>query len=811
MERFLSDLRYAARGLARSPGFSAIAILTVALGIGAATTVFSVIDAALLRPVPMPEPDRLVMVYSTSRGGNRDSVSYLNYLDWAEESRAVQELAAFRGERFTLTGRGLPEPILGTRASANLLAVLGVEPLRGRMFRPEEDRRGQTGVALLGEAFWRRRFSADESVLGQTITLNGRGHTIVGIMPERACLRRDEMFLDEVLVPLGQVDEELFWARGAADGTVGIGRLAPGVTLERVRSEMDRIAANLAATYPADNDGLGIAVVSLVDDLLAGREQTLVALFGAVGFVLLIACTNVANLLIARGAGRRQDLAIRASLGASRGQLVRQQLAESGILGLAGGGLGAILAMVSTPAVVAFLPSIAPALTEPVLDLRALAFSLAAAVGSGLLAGLLPAGAISGAGQVSAGRGVSQRSRAQRMLIVAEMALTLVLLAATGLMVRSLVRLFEVDPGLDPTNVSMFLTGISPERGATPDQIRATMRELGDQVASVPGVEVASVEVGVLPFGRGSSGFGFWLDSEPRPRPNQLRRTLWYGIGPEYLDVMRIPLRRGRNFTRADDSRTRRVALIDEELSRQAFPDRDPIGQWLRFGFIDEPIEIVGVVGHVKHWGLDRDATAEIRSQLYFPYAQMPDAVTSLVPKNVQVVLRSVVPLGTLLPDLRRAVAVVDASQAISLERTMVDEVAASAATRRLALTVLAGFALFALLLSCMGIYGVLSYLTAQRTAELGVRMAIGARPADVLWLVLREGQRLVAAGVAIGLVGAAALTRFISNLLYEVRPMDPPTLAAVVGILVLVTLAACYVPGRRASQLDPVAALKAE
>jgi hypothetical protein len=270
------------------------------------------------------------------------------------------------------------------------------------------------------------------------------------------------------------------------------------------------------------------------------------------------------------------------------------------------------------------------------------------------------------------------------MLIVAEMALTLVLLVATGLMVRSLVRLFDVDPGLDPTNVSMFLTGISPERASTPERTRAAMRALGDQVADVSGVEAASVEVGVLPFGRGSSGFGFWRDSEPRPRPNELRRTLWYGIGPEYLDVMRIPLRQGRNFTRADDSRAPRVALVDEELARQAFPDRDPIGQWLRFGFIDEPVEIVGVVGHVKHWGLDRDATADIRSQLYFPYAQMPDPITSLVPKNLQVVLRSPVPLGTLMPDLRRAVAAFDASQAISLERTMVNEVAASTATRRL-------------------------------------------------------------------------------------------------------------------------------
>jgi putative ABC transport system permease protein len=337
------------------------------------------------------------------------------------------------------------------------------------------------------------------------------------------------------------------------------------------------------------------------------------------------------------------------------------------------------------------------------------------------------------------------------------------------------------------------------------------MRELGDHVASVPGVEAASVEVGALPLGRGSSSFGFWLASEPRPRLDDLRRTLFYVIGPEYLDVMRLPLRRGRNFTRADDSRAPRVALIDEEFASQAFSDRDPLGQHLRFGFQDEPVEIVGVVGHVKHWGLESDRTAAIRSQLYLPYTQMPDAITSLVPKNTQVVLRSSVPLGTLLPDLRRAVAAFDASQALSDERTMVSEIATSTATRRLALLVLGAFALCALMLSCVGVYGVVSYLTAQRNAEIGVRMAVGARPSDMLWLVIKDGQKVAWLGIGIGLVAAAMLTRFIAHLLYDVAPTDPATLGAVVMILGAVTLVACYIPARRASRLDPVHALRAE
>ena len=807
----MSDLKLAVRSLAKNYGFTAAVVATLALGLSAATTVFTVVDAALFRPVPFPEPERLVTVYSTSRGSEHNSITYLNYLDWAEQSRSILQLAAFRAERFTLTGRGLPEPLVGTRASANLLSVLGVEPLRGRMFRPEEDRRYGAGVVLLGERFWRSRFAADESVLGQTLVLNGRSHTIVGILPDGARLRRDSGFLDDVLVPLGQVEEEVFWRRGVADGTVGVGRLAPGVSMEQARAHMHRVATHLAAVHPADNEGVGIFVDEFADDLLAGREPMLMALFGAVGLVLLIACTNVANLLIARGAGRRHELAIRTALGATRGRLVRQQLVDSTLLALAGGAAGAALAAAMVPALVRLFPAAAPSLSAPTVNLRALAFALAAAVGSGLLAGLPPARSI-GISLDLAGRGVvPRRSRVQRVLIAAEVALTLVLLVSTGLLIRSMVRLLDVHPGFDATNVSMFLTGISSERSSSPERIRASMRELGDAIAAVPGIEHVSVEVGVLPLGRGSSGLGYWLASEPRPGLDRLRRTLFYGIGPEYLDVMRIPLKRGRNITRADDSRHARVALIDEELARQAFGARDPIGQHLRFGFLDEPVEIVGVVGHVMHWGLDDDADNAIRSQLYLPYAQLPDAIASLVPKNVQVVLRSPVPFATLLPELRRAVAAFDGGQAISDERTMSGELAATVAPRRLAMIVLAALAVSALVLSCVGIYGVVSYLTAQRRAEMGVRMAVGARPQDVLWMILKDGQRLAAAGIAAGLVTALGLTRYLSSLLFEVAPTDPVTLGAAAMLVATLTLLACYVPARRASRVDPVAVLRAD
>jgi predicted permease len=810
------DIRYSVRSLRRTPGFTLAAVLTLVLGIGATTTVFSVLDAALFSPVPLPDPERLVMVYGTNKNANRNSISYPNYLDWRVQTRSFEHLAAFRGVRLTLSGSGLPEGLLGTMASANFFATLGVEPLVGRTFRRDEDQRGASGVAVLGEGFWRRRFAADPGVVGQHLTLNGRDHMVIGVVPERARLFRDGVFLNDVFIPIGQVEDPLFYDRGINNGTFGFGRLASGVSIVHARAELEAVARNLSKAYPDANEGIGVDVIGLGDDLVGGRESTLLALFGAVGFVLLIACTNVANLLLARDTRRSHEFAVRAAIGAGHGRLVQQQLVESSLLAGIGGLGGIALAVVGTPAALSLLPSALPALTEPRIDARTLAFTVSVALLSGVLVGLVPSlrGADVNVQTVlcRAGRGnAMRRSRTQHTLIVSEVALTLVLLAATGLMIRSLVRLSGVDPGLDPVDVMVFSTGLSPERAATPEGVRRSMRQLGDRVAAVAGVEAASVEVGVLPFGGGSTGFGFWPASEPRPRPNDMREALSYIVGPEYLDVMRIPLLGGRNFTRRDDAGARRVVLVDEEFARSVFPARDAIGQRIRLGFLDEPLEIVGVVGHVKHWGIDDDEYSSLRAQLYLPYMQLPDVIAPLVPDNLTVVVRSAVPLGALLPVLRREVAAFDPTQTIGHERFMIDAIAASIATRRFSMSVLGIFAALAVVLACVGVYGVVSYLTAQRTAEIGIRMALGARPPDVLWLVLYDGQRFAGLGIVLGLLAAMWLTPFISNLLYEVTPTDPTTLGAVSALLMTITLMACYVPARRAARVNPVTALRME
>ena len=808
------DIRFASRSLARTPAFTAAAVLTIALGIGATTAVFSVLDAALINPVPLPDPDRLVLVYGTNADGDRNSISYLNYLDWRAQARSFDELAAFRGVSLTLTGAGLPERLLGTMASANFFAALGIRPLFGRTFRADEDQRGGAGVVILGEGFWRRRFAADPDVAGRHLTLNGRDYTVIGVMPERARLIRDGMYLNDVVIPIGQTDDPLFYDRGVNNGTVGVGRLARGVSLERARAEMDTVARNLATAFPADNAGVGTFVLSLKDDLVGGRESMLLALFAAVGFVLLIACTNVANLLIARGARRSHEFAIRLALGAGQHRIVQQQLIESCLVVGIGGIGGLLLALVGTRAVFRLLPAALSMLTEPTIDVRALAFTAVVSLTCGILVGLVPAmRAVRPNLQpalVQAGRGiVSHRSFAQRTLIVSEVALTLVLLSATGLLVRSLARLWDVNPGFDPSNVIALSTGLSPGHAATPDDIRNSMRQLNDRMTAVPGVESASVEVGVLPFGNGSTGFGFWPASEPQPRNDELREALFYGIGPEYLDVMRIPVRRGRGLTRRDDTGAPRVALVDEEFARTVFPGRDAVGQRIRLGFVNEPIQIVGVVGHVKHWGLDRDDTAQLRAQLYMPYMQLPDVVAPLVSNNLNVVLRSEVRLGALMPLLRREAASFDSTQTVGNEQALIDLIARSMATRRLSLFVLGSFAALAVFLACIGIYGVVSYLTDQRTSEIGVRMALGARPSDVLLMVLAEGRRVAGLGIAFGLLAAMGLTGFISDLLYGVSASDPITFGTVSALLIVVVLLACYVPARRAASLNPIDALR--
>jgi predicted permease len=812
MNTLFQDIRYGLRTLGKNPGFAAIAILTLALGIGANTALFSVVNGVLLNPLPFPNPDQLYELYSKTPVDEHSSISYLNFLDWRKDNHSFSTLGAFRASDMNLTGAGEPERLHGHMISAELFPTLDIPPILGRHFRPEEDQTGSAPVAIISDGLWKRKFGLSPDVINKTIALNGRAYTIVGVFPGRLPI----FSASDVYTPIGQWDDPTFRDRRVGMGMFAIGRLKPEVSASQVGADMQSVAENLAVAYPDVDKGTGVTIVPLKTDVVGDVRGILLVLLGAVTFVLLIACANVANLLLARSTGRAREFAIRSALGAGPARVIRQLLTESVLLGIAGGAVGLLLAVWGTRAILAALPDVLPRTDEINMNWHVLLFTAAMSLLTGIFFGLAPALKALRADMhetlKEGGRGSSgSRHRTQSIFVVVEVAMALVLLVGAGLMIRSLIALTKINPGFDARNVLSFETSITSDKDVTSAQLRAKYRESVRQIESVAGVESAALVGGSIPM-TGDSELPFWLDGQPKPaNQNDMPFTIFYLVTPSYPSTLRIPVQRGRFFNDRDDEHAPAVVVIDSSFARKYFPNENPVGKRLNIGLVDMQPEIVGVVGHVEHWGLGARGHESLQVQLYMPAWQLPDKFWSLFANGAGYVVRtSSAPLGV-MDSIRRAVGNADNTAAIYGISSMRDIVSNSISTQRLTMLLLGVFAALALTLSAVGIYGVISYLTGQRIHEIGVRMALGASRKDVLRMVLGGGMRTTLIGVGFGIAAAIGLTRLIAQLIYGVGATDPMTFAGVAALLIGVALLACYIPARRAMRVDPIIALRYE
>jgi predicted permease len=812
----LEDVQYGLRVLWKNPRFLTVAVLTLALGIGANTALFSVVNGVLLNPLPYPHPEELVTLHESKPNFSTGSISFPNFLDWQRDNQTFSSMAVQRGTSFILTGLGEAEQIDAQFVSSDFFRQLGVVPAIGRDFVPGEDLVGAAPVAMITAGFWKRKFGSASDVVGKSLTLDGKGYTIVGVVPANFDLL-GTMRSRELYVPVGQWSNPILMNRAAGLGFHGIGRLKPGVTVAQAHGDMERVTRNLAEAYPDSDKGIGAALIPLRERMLGQVEPFLLLLFGAVGFVLLIAGVNVANLLLARSTGRAHEFAIRMALGAGRGRILRQLLTESLLLAGIGGGLGFLLAALGTKAALRVLPETLPRAAEVGIDARVLVFAAGVSLLAGICFGLLPALKISKSGAQTAlkegGRGGSgTRHRAQRALVAAEMALAMVLLIGAGLMIRTLGALWNVNPGFEPTNVLTFGFALpSAMSGANADSVRAALREVHEKFAAAPAIQAVSFSWGALPLSSDDEWL-FWIDGQPKPaNDNDMNWALNYVVEPDYLRVMGIPLKRGRFFTSQDDERAQKVAVIDEALASKFFSGIDPVGKRLHLNNGDDQlVEIVGVVGHVKQWSLDADQKESLQAQLYTPFMQLPDKAMTQSASGISVLVRSQ-NAASVFDSVRRASTEMSNQQVVFGAQTMNDIIANSLAERRFSMTLLGIFAGVALGLASIGIYGVVSYLVGQRTQEIGVRIAMGAQRSQVLCLVMAQGVAMSAIGAAIGLGAALPLTRLMGTLLFAVSTADPLTYLCVVAILLVVSMAACWLPAHRAARMNPVDALHYE
>ena len=813
----LQDLRYAVRQFLKTPGLTILVIITIALGVGANTALFSVVNGVLLNPLPYPEPDQLVALRESKPNFEWGTIPYPTFRDWQKDNHTFSSIAVWRGYAFSLTGAGEAEQVNAQFVSSDFFPILGVKPLLGRSFLAGEDEIGAAPIAVISEGLWRRKFASAPDILSKGITLDGNSYSIVGVIPAgphfpmgSASARR------EVFVPIGQWKNNLLTSRGAGLGINGIGRLKPGVTIEQARADMTSVSNNLAVAFPDTNKGISARLIPFKQWMVGDIGSLLLVLLASVGFVLLIACVNVANLLLARSTSRTREFAVRSALGASQRRMVRQLLTESLLLAVAGGMLGLMLAAWGTRAALSVLPTALPRTEEIGLDLRVLFFTLAISLLAGILFGLVPALKMSPSRLQETlkegGRGMSGgRHRVQGAFVVAEMAMALVLLAGAGLMIRSLTRLWGVDPGFNSRNVlTVGLTLPQSMMAASPDAIRAAFREFDHKIASIPGVEAVSQTWGSVPMA-GDDEQTFWFEGQPKPaNPNDRSWAIDYIVEPGYLKAMEIPLLRGRFFTNQDNEHSPRVVVVDDVFARKYFPNENPVGKRILRDDAS-PEEIVGVVGHVKQWGLDADDTEKLRAQIYIPCMQMPDAFITMQASGSTVIIRSRQAGTGLLDSIRHASQQISNEQIIFNPQTMDQIIADSLAERRFSMILFGAFAALALLLASVGIYGVISHVVGQRTHEIGIRMALGARRLDVLRLILVGAGRVALIGVALGLVCALSLTSLLANRLYGVSPQDPITFVAVPSILIAVALLASYLPARRATKVDPMTALRYE
>jgi predicted permease len=819
MQTLIEDVRYGLRSLRKNPGFTAVALLTLALGIGANTAVFSIVNGVLLNSLPFHDPDKLVVLFERRPHFKQASISYPNFLDWQRDNHSFTSIAAYRPSTFSLTGTGESEQVRGEMISFDFFSILGVKPVIGRTFTAQEDQLGADHVAIVSSGFWKRKLGSAADVLQKRIVLDGEGYTIVGVIPANFHLTLPNFSDDQdIFIPIAQWSYPSFRDRSLGLGMKAIGRLRPGVTFAQASADMNNVAQNLAIAFPREDAGEGATIEPLKSVMVGNIKPFLLLLLGAVCFVLLIACVNVANLLLARSTGRMREFAIRAALGATRVRVLRQLLTESVLLALGGALFGLLLAFWGTKAALTVLPVALPRAQEVGLDMHVLLFTAIVSILAGVLFGLAPALKTSRTNLQETlkegGRGTSgARHRMQGIFVVVEMAMALVLLIGAGLMIRSLMQLWHVDPGFDPRNVITFSVALptSYNHGLSADAARSVYRQLHDQLAATPGVRAVSLSNGSIPL-RGDDDRLFWVEGRPRPSDDKdMDYTLEYIVEPSYFDAMTIPVRRGRLLNAQDDEHASPVGVIDESFAARHFPHQDPIGKHIQMKDMDRPIEIVGIVGHVKQWGIDTDDKESLHAQLYTPFMQMPDKDMQDTAGGINVIVRYDPPVQSALDSIRNAVAAMNHEQFVFEVQTFDEIISKSLAAQRFSITLLGIFAALALALASIGIYGVISYIVGQRTHEIGIRLALGAERSHILRLILERGGVLALTGVGVGLVSALALTRLMASLLYGVHATDPFTFVGVAILLTLVALAACFIPARRASKVDPMVALRYE
>ena len=813
MGTLLQDLRYGFRMLAKNPGFTAVAVLTLALGIGANTAIFSVVNAVLLKPLPYRDADRLVMVWEQNpeRGWYRNIVSAANFLDWRKQNDVFTQMAAEDPQKsFNLTGTGKPEEVWGEQVTANLFTLLGVKPFKGRDFLPEEDRPGGPRVVILSYGLWMRRYGGDAALVGKQISLNNESYTVVGIMPAGFYF---PPFWRDTAGGLWVPGLNLSNPERAAHQYIAIARMKPGVSLSQAQAEMDTIAHRIVQQAP-DDKGWGVGLVGLREQVVGETRRPLLILFGAVGFVLLIACANVANLTTARTATRQREMAVRMALGANRARLIRQFLTESLFLAVLGGTLGLLVA----PWAVGILKAVSDisalglwggaGLADVTVNGAVLAFTMVVTLATGMVFGLAPALGAStpdmNQSLKEGGRGGSEGAHhhcLRSVLVVSEFALALILLAGAGLMIRTLVLLGRVNLGFDAHNVLTMRVPLLGPRYQEPRAQAQFFTALLERVKTIPGVQWASVSRG-LPV-EGWDGWGFVTEDNPSPPPNETPDGNYQVIGPDYFRAMGIPLREGRFFTDADTAASARVVIVNEELVRKQWPAQDPIGKRLRVGGKDRPwLSVVGVVGNaMTEW-----PTPSFFQEFYLPYTQYP---WDLAPRHV--VVRTALNPASVATAIQREVTALDKDQPVANVRTLEQVVGEAVGPQRFAMMLLGAFAALALVLASVGIYGIMAYAVSERTHEIGIRMALGADRGNVLSMVVGQALVLALVGAGIGLAGALGLTRLLSSLLYGVAPTDPLTFGLAPLVLVAVSLLASYLPARRATRVDPMAALRYE
>jgi predicted permease len=813
MTGLLQDLRYAVRQLRKSPQFTALALLIIALGIGANTAIFSVVNAVLLRPLPFPQSERLVQVWhvppaASFHGMSIFSVSPANYLDWLDQSRVFEQMAIYGRNSFDLTNQNQPEAVMAARVSSAFFSVLRVHPLLGRAFIPEEDQSGRDHVALISQAFWQSHCGSNPNIVGQKIILDQQGYTVVGVMPAKFFFPApDTEWQPQVWTPLGWTDKDRA-VRGNHNYLV-IGRLKPEISLKQAQADMNTISRRLEQQYPADDKGWGAVVVPLRDQLVGEVRPALLVLLGAVAFVLLIACANLANLLLAKTLAKSKEIAIRTALGASRIRVLRQVLSETIVLALLGGTLGLLLAQFGIVSIVSFLSAKLPRAGEIGLDGRVLGFTFAMSIVTGVLAGLAPAWRLTKSNvneqlKQGSGRTGSDQSgnRTRSALVVAEIALSLTLLISAGLMVRSLWRLRNVDPGFDPHNLLTLTLDLPPVKYAEPRQQLGFVDEVLRHVRVLPGVDSAGA-IDALPLSGNGSTQPIAVEGRPSVEMSEQPEVAVRTITPGYIHATRVAMLKGRDFTEADTADKPAAILVSEALAERFWPNENPIGKHLTLSFFPgRSREVVGVVKDVKQDGLN---VAERIATLYVPLAQTP------VHRGMSLVVRAGSNRVNLVSAVTDAVHQVDNEEPVVDVMTMDEILSGSVAQQRFNMLLLAAFAGLALFLAAVGIYGVLSYAVKRRLQEIGIRMALGAARGDVLRMILGQGLRLAFMGVCIGLVASLGLTRFLTSQLFEVKASDPLTLTGVSLLLVAVALAACYLPARRATKVEPTVALRYE